>query len=64
MPMTNILITLLVVAVLLWLVNTYLPMPAKIKQVVNIVAVVLVLLWVANVFGLLGHFGNARLGRG
>ena len=46
MPLMNVLVTLIVVGVLLWLVNSYIPMDAKIKQILNIVAVIaVVLLW-------------------
>jgi len=44
-------IVLVVIGVLLWLVNTYIPMDAKIKNILNIVAVIIVVLWLLNVFG-------------
>jgi hypothetical protein len=50
-PLTTIIITLIVVGVLLWLVNTYIPMDGKIKKVVNIVVFVAVVLWLLDVFG-------------
>jgi len=62
MPLVNVLITLIVVGVLLWLVNTYIPMDAKIKQILNIVAVIAVVLWLLRVFGLLGPINNVRVG--
>ena len=62
MPLMNVLLTLVVVGVLLWLVNTYIPMDGKIKQILNIVAVVATVLWVLNAFGLFQHFGNVRVG--
>lgn len=64
MPLMNVLLTLIVVGVLLWLVNTYIPMDAKIKRLLNIVAVVAVVLWLLNVFGLFHNLGNIRVGRG
>jgi hypothetical protein len=64
MPLLNVLITLVVVGVLLWLVNTYIPMDAKIKQILNIVAVIAVILWVLNVFGLFHQLGGVRVGKG
>jgi hypothetical protein len=60
----NVVITLIVVGVLLWLVNTYLPMDAKIKRILNIVVVIAVVLWLLNVFGLIGNLGNVRVGKG
>ena len=62
MPLMSILLTLVVVGVLLWLVNTYVPMDAKIKQILNAVAVIATVLWVLNAFGLFSHFGNIRVG--
>jgi len=60
MPILNILVALIVVGVLLWLVNNYIPMAGSIKKVLNIVVVVVVVLWLLNVFGILGS--NYRLG--
>ena len=64
MPLMNVLLTLIVAGVLLWLVNTYIPMDAKIKQILNIVAIVAVVLWVLNVFGLFSNLGAVRVGNG
>jgi len=47
-------IWIIVVGVLLWLVNTYIPMDPTIKKIFNIVVVVAVILWVLQGFGLLG----------
>ncbi len=60
MSLFTILITLIVVGVLLWLVNTYIPMDSKIKKILNIVVVVLVVLWLLNAFGVLDHLRNVR----
>jgi hypothetical protein len=60
MSLITIVITLIVVGVLLWLVNTYIPMDGKIKKILNIAVVVLVVLWLLNVFGVLGHLRDIR----
>jgi hypothetical protein len=60
MSLITIVVTLIVVGVLLWLVNTYMPMDGKIKKVLNIVVMVVVVLWLLNVFGVLGFLGNVR----
>ena len=52
MPLTNLLLVLIVVGVLLWLVNTYIPMDRKIKNILNVVVVVIVIIWLLKVFGL------------
>jgi hypothetical protein len=53
MPILNVLIILIVVGVLLWLVNSYIPMDGKIKSILNVVAVLLVLVWLLKVFGII-----------
>lgn len=53
----NVVLALIVVGVLLWLINTYLPMDGKIKQILNIVVVIAVIIWLLKVFGLLGSLG-------
>jgi hypothetical protein len=60
MSLVTIIISLIVVGVLLWLVNTYIPMDGKIKKILNIVVVVVVVLWLLNVFGVLGHLRDMR----
>lgn len=54
MPLMTIVITLIVVGVLLWLVNAYVPMDGKIKTILNAVVVIAVILWLLRVFGLFG----------
>jgi hypothetical protein len=61
MSLVTIVVTLIVVGVLLWLVNTYIPMDGKIKKILNIVVVVVVVLWVLNVFGVWGHLRDVRV---
>ena len=55
MSLIGLCITLIVVGVLLWLVNAYVPMDAKIKKILNIVVVVCVVVWLLYAFGVLGH---------
>ena len=55
MPLITVVITLIIAGVLLWLINTYIPMDGKIKKILNIVVVVVVVLWLLNVFGVLSH---------
>jgi len=49
MPLVTLVITLIVVGVLLWLVNTYIPMDAKIKKIINVVVVIVVIIWLLRV---------------
>jgi hypothetical protein len=53
MPLLTIIIVILVVGVLLYLVNTYLPMDRKIKNILNAVVVIVLVIWLLKVFGLL-----------
>ena len=53
MPLLTILIVLVVVGVILWLVNTYIPMDGKIKSIFNAVVVIIVIIWLLKAFGLL-----------
>ena len=62
MPLINLVITLIVVGVLLWLVNTYIPMDGKIKNILNIVVVIAVVLWLLSAFGVLGSLSSIRVG--
>ena len=62
MPLMNVVVTLIVVGVLLWLVNGYVPMDAKIKRILNIVVVIAVVLWLLQVFGILSGVGGIHVG--
>ena len=63
MPLINVLLVLVVVGVILWLVNTYIPMDAKIKRILNIVVVIVVVIWLLRAFGILGSLSGIRVGR-
>jgi len=63
MSLIPVLVALMVVGVLLWLVNQYIPMDRKIKTILNVVVVVAVVLWLLYGFGVLGHAGGIRLPR-
>jgi low temperature requirement protein LtrA len=62
MPLINVVIVLLVVGVLLWLVNNYMPMDRKIKSILNAVVVIAVVLWLLSAFGLFDSISSLRLG--
>jgi hypothetical protein len=63
MSLISILITLVIIGVVLWLINTYVPMDGKIKTILNVVAVIIVILWLLNVFGVLGSQSTMHVGR-
>ena len=60
-PLISVVITLAVVGVLLWCINAFLPMEGKIKQILNAVVVICVVVWLLSVFGVIGHTGSIRV---
>jgi hypothetical protein len=62
MSLINLIVVLMVVGVLLWLINTYLPMDGKIKSILNAVVVIAVVLWLLRVLGLLSSLDAIRIG--
>jgi hypothetical protein len=63
MPLMQILIVLVVVGVLLWLVNRFIPMQGTIKSILNAVVVIAVVLWLLNVFGLFQSLSKIHVGK-
>lgn len=62
MPLMQVVLVLIVVGVLLWLVNSFIPMAGSIKSILNAVVVICVVLWLLNVFGLFHSFPHIRVG--
>jgi hypothetical protein len=58
MSIISLLVVLIIIGVILWLLNTYVPMAVPIKSIINVVVVILVILWLLQIFGL-----DVRLGR-
>lgn len=63
MPLVTVIVVLIVVGVLLWLINNYLPMDGKIKSILNVVVVIVVILWLLQVFGVLGSLDGIHIGK-
>jgi Flp pilus assembly protein TadB len=61
MSLISLLLTLVVVGVLLWLLNNYVPMDGKIKSIINAVVVIVVVVWLLQSFGVLGSLQNIRI---
>ncbi len=61
MSLIGLIITLMVVGVLLWLVNNYMPMDATIKTIINFVVIIVVVIWLLQSFGILGSLQNIRI---
>ena len=62
MPLLQVVMTLIVVGVLLWLVNRLIPMAGSIKSILNAVVVIGVVVWLLDVFGLLHSLSSIRVG--
>jgi hypothetical protein len=62
MPLVHVLLVLIVVGVLLWLVNRYIPMQSTIKGILNAVVVIVIVIWLLQVFGLLASITSYRIG--
>jgi len=62
MPLMPIAITLIIVGVLLWLVNRFIPMQSTIKGILNGLVTIVAIIWLVNVFGLMHYVTNFRVG--
>jgi hypothetical protein len=62
MPLLQVVMVLIVVGILLWLINRFIPMQGTIKSILNAVVVIAVVLWLLNVFGLLSSLSHIRVG--
>jgi hypothetical protein len=63
MPLIQLVIVLVVVGVILWVINSYIPMQSTIKRILNVVVVICVILWLLSVFGLIGNLSTIRVGK-
>ena len=63
MPLIQVVLVLVVVGVILWLINSYIPMQSTIKKILNAVVVIAVILWLLSVFGFIGNLSRIRVGR-
>jgi small-conductance mechanosensitive channel len=63
MPLIQLVIVLVVVGVVLWLINSYIPMQHTIKKILNVVVIIVVIIWLLSVFGVIGDLSTIRIGR-
>jgi hypothetical protein len=61
MPLVNIVVVLVVAGLLMWLINTYIPMAAAIKSLLNIVVFLVILVWLLQVFGVIGPISGLHM---
>jgi len=63
MPLIHVVVVLIVVGVLLWVINRFMPMAGSIKSILNAVVVIAVILWLLKVFGLLSSLSSIHMGK-
>ena len=61
MPLVNVVVILIVVGVALWAINAYIPMAPPVKKILNIVVVVVICVWLLQIFGVLDSVRNIRV---
>jgi len=61
MPLVQVVVTLVIVGVLLWHINSYIPMQSTIKSIINIVVVIAVVLWLLHGFGIISSSGDIKM---
>jgi hypothetical protein len=63
MPLIQLVIVLVVVGVILWVINAYIPMQSTIKKILNVVVIIVVIVWLLSVFGFIGDLSTIRVGK-
>ena len=63
MPLLQVVVALIVVGILLWLVNRFIPMAGSIKSILNAVVVIATVLWLLNIFGLMQSLASIHIGK-
>lgn len=62
MLLINLIIVLVVIGLILWLINTYVPLDPTIKRILNIAVIIFVLIWLLSAIGVLGTLSDIRIG--
>ena len=62
MSLIHLVIVLAIVGVILWVINSYIPMQSTVKKILNVVVVVAVVVWLLSVFGVIGNISAIRIG--
>jgi hypothetical protein len=62
MDLVQLILALILVGVLLWVVNSFIPMDARIKQILNIVVIIAIVLWLLSVLGVFASLHGVRIG--
>jgi hypothetical protein len=62
MSLVSLLIPLVIIGLVLWIINTYIPMDGKIKKILNVVVVIVTILWLSGAFGIFGTHSYLHIG--
>lgn len=62
MSLISLIITIVVVGILLWAINSFIPMDGRVKSILNVVVIIVLVLWLLQGFGIIGSVGNVRVG--
>ena len=63
MPLLHLILILVLVGVVLWVINRYIPMQSTMKRILNVVVIICVIVWLLSVFGVIGNISGIRIGR-
>jgi len=63
MSLVGIILVLVVVGLIMWMINTYIPMAGAIKSLLNLVVLVVVVIWLLQIFGIIGPIAGVRIPR-
>jgi hypothetical protein len=63
MPLIQLVIVLVIVGVILWVINNYIPMQGNIKKILNVVVIIGVAIWLLSVFGIIGNLSTMHIGK-
>jgi hypothetical protein len=61
MSLIGLIVTLVIIGLILWLINSYIPMDQKIKTILNVAVVIIVILWLLQATGVLGPLGDVKI---
>jgi hypothetical protein len=62
MPLTTVIITIVAVGIVLWLVNRFIPMQSQVKSILNGLVVIVLVLWIGNLYGIFDRLKHFRVG--
>lgn len=62
MSLISLIITIVVVGILLWAINSFIPMEGRVKSILNVVVIIVLVLWLLQGFGIIGSVGDIHVG--